>query len=76
MTIFTRSVFSIATLLLALPAANAQQTPPVKFGSPNAVENQVEYDFGEAWDAWKQNLKDDFGLVLNVDYATSSQVIQ
>ena len=48
--------------------AMAQESSGPGFGSPNAVENQVEYDFGEAWDAWKQNLKDDFGVVLSVDY--------
>ena len=56
-----------AMLLLVAPAA-AQQGSGPGFGGPNAVENQVESDFGETWDAWKQNLKDDFGLVLNADY--------
>ena len=53
--------------LLAAPAS-AQESAGPGFGGPNAVENQVEYDFGDKWDAWKQNLKDNLGLVLSVDY--------
>jgi porin len=49
-------------------SATAEETSSPGFGGPNAVENQVESDFGETWDAWKQNLKDDFGLALSVDY--------
>ena len=44
--------------LLAAPAS-AQESAGPGFGGPNAVENQVEYDFGDKWDAWKQKLKDD-----------------
>ena len=53
---------------LAVGNASAQESPGPNFGGPNAVENQVEADFGETWDKWKQSLKDDFGLVLSVDY--------
>ena len=68
MTILARLVFfAVAISLLAISAA-AQDTSGPGFGGPNAVENQVESDFGETWDAWKQNLKDDLGLVLSVDY--------
>jgi porin len=49
-------------------SALAQEAAGPGFGGPNAVENQVESDFGETWDAWKQKLKDDLGLVLSVDY--------
>ena len=49
-------------------SALAQETVGPGFGGPNAVENQVESDFGETWDTWKQKLKDDLGLVLSVDY--------
>ena len=68
MMILTRSVLFLGALALSISVAVAQETSGPGFGSPNAVENQVEYDFGEAWDAWKQNLKDDFGVVLSVDY--------
>ncbi len=57
-----------ALALWGAGGAQAQEAPAPAFGSPNAVENQVIYDFGEQWDAWKQDLKDDYGLVLNVDY--------
>jgi len=68
MTILARPVvFALGLSLLAASAA-AQQPSAPGFGGPNAVETQVESDFGETWDAWKQNLKDDLGLVLNVDY--------
>ena len=68
MTVLTRLVFfAIATWLLAV-SAKAEETSDLGFGGPNAVENQVETDFGESWDEWKQSLKDDFGLVLSVDY--------
>ncbi len=68
MTILARPVIlAFATSLLATPGL-AEETAGPAFGGPNAVENQVEYDFGETWDAWKQNLKDDLGLVLSVDY--------
>ena len=55
-------------LLFCAAAVPAQQAPP--FGGPNTVENQVESDFGESWDTWKQGLKDDFGLVLSMDYTS------
>ena len=59
----------IIAILTASPfLATAEETKLAGFGSPNAVENQVFYDFGETWDAWKQHLKDDYGVVLNVDY--------
>ncbi len=68
MTILARPVIlAFATSLLATSGL-AEETAGPAFGGPNAVENQVEYDFGENWDAWKQNLKDDLGLVLSVDY--------
>ena len=68
MAILTRvKIFGFGLPLLAL-AANAQEVSGPGFGGPNAVENQVETDFGETWDAWKQNLRDDYGLVLSVDY--------
>ena len=68
MTILTRSTFFACVLPLLAVSTNAEQTADPGFGGPNAVENQVESDFGETWDAWKQDLKDDFGLVLSVDY--------
>ena len=58
----------IGTLLYVAGACYAQDQGVPAFGSPNAVENQVIYDFGESWAKWKQDLKDDYGLVLNVDY--------
>jgi porin len=68
MAILTRpAIFALGLSLLAASAA-AQPSSAPGFGGPNAVETQVESDFGETWDAWKQNLKDDLGLVLNVDY--------
>ena len=68
MTILTRlAVFGAVAFLLASPAS-AQQPSGPGFGGPNAVENQIDTDFGEDWDDWKQNLKDDFGIVLSVDY--------
>ena len=68
MTILTKSAFFASGLLLLTVAADAQQSSGPRFGGPNAVENQVETDSGETWDAWKQKLKDDLGLVLSVDY--------
>ena len=67
MAILTRPVFIASGLLLLAVTAAAQESAGPGFGGPNAVENQVESDFGETWDAWKQNLKDDLGLVLSVD---------
>jgi len=61
------TVLAFALTMLA-PWASAQQPAGPGFGGPNAVENQIETDFGEVWDDWKQNLKDDFGVVLSVDY--------
>ncbi len=55
-------------LLLVGNTVDAGESAGSGFGSPNAVENQVIYDFGEAWAEWKQSLRDDYGLVLNVDY--------
>jgi porin len=68
MAILTRPVFLAFALSLLTVTAAAQQSSEPGFGGPNAVENQVEADFGETWDAWKQKLKDDLGLVLSVDY--------
>jgi porin len=61
------AIFGTAITLIAGQAL-AQGSEGPGFGSPNAVENQVEYDFGETWDAWKKNLKDNLGLVLSMDY--------
>ena len=59
----------LAILLPILTSvATAEEPAGTGFGSPNAVENQIFYDFGETWAEWKQSLKDDYGLVLNVDY--------
>jgi len=58
-------VFGLSFLAVA---ATAQDTSGPGFGGPDAVENQIESDFGETWDDWKQGLKDDLGLVLSVDY--------
>ena len=63
MAILTRPVFLAFALSLLAVSAAAQQSSGPGFGGPNAVENQVETDFGETWDAWKQKLKDDLGLV-------------
>ena len=54
-------------LTLAAVAAAAQEQTTARFGSPNAVENQLEDDF-ETWDDWKQGLKDDYGIALSIDY--------
>lgn len=62
-----KTIFTGALLLVA-SAGYAQNEGVPAFGSPNAVENQVIYDFGESWAEWKQDLKDNYGLVLNVDY--------
>jgi len=61
------AILAAATTVLAYPTW-AQQSSGPGFGGPNAVENQIASDFGEAWDGWKQKLKDDLGLVLSVDY--------
>ena len=61
------TILAFALSLLAV-AATAQETSGPSFGGPNAVEAQVESDFGETWDDWKQGLRDDFGLGLNLDY--------
>lgn len=71
MAIFTRSAFLAFALSLLAVSTLAQETAGPGFGGPNAVENQVESDFGETWDTWKQKLKDDFGLVLSVDYTAA-----
>ncbi|MDH4006179.1 MAG: hypothetical protein OEV32_15185, partial [Gammaproteobacteria bacterium] len=71
MAILTKSAFIASGLLLLAVTATAQQSEGPGFGGPNAVENQVESDFGETWDAWKQKLKDDLGLVLSVDYTAA-----
>ena len=68
MTILNRPALFVLALPFMMPPALAETAPGPGFGGPNAVENQVETDFGESWDTWKQNLKDDFGLVLSVDY--------
>ncbi|MEL7449251.1 MAG: hypothetical protein AAFN78_08585 [Pseudomonadota bacterium] len=54
---------------LAVSAAAEEPSGP-EFGGPNAVENQVESDFGESWASWKQRLKDELGLALSVDYTS------
>jgi len=61
------TVFTVAMTMLA-PLAMSQEAAGPVFGGPNAVENQIATDFGEAWDGWKQTLRDDFGVVLSVDY--------
>lgn len=61
------AILTAATTMLASPTW-AQQSSGPGFGGPNAVENQIASDFGEAWDGWKQKLKDDLGLVVSVDY--------
>ena len=71
MAILTKPAFIASGLLLLAVTATAQQSEGPGFGGPNAVENQVESDFGETWDAWKQKLKDDLGLVLSVDYTAA-----
>jgi porin len=66
---FSNSLIAIGLGFTLLSAhARAQEPATPAFGGPNAVENQVQSDFGETWDEWKQNLKDDFGLVLSLDY--------
>ncbi len=65
-----KTVFIGTLLLLAGAGSHAQDKGIPAFGSPNAVENQVVYDFGDQWAAWKQGLKDDYGLVLNLDYTS------
>jgi porin len=67
-TFLTKLAFMTFGLSILAVSAAAEETSGPGFGGPNAVENQVESDFGETWDAWKQNLKDEFGLVLSVDY--------
>lgn len=66
----TRSVVFVFGFSLFAVSATAQRAPAPGFGGPNAVENQIESDFGETWDTWKQTLKDDLGLVLSVDYTS------
>jgi porin len=68
MAILTREIFFTIGLSLLAASAVAEQASTPRFGGPDAVDNQVEDDFGETWDAWKQKLKDDLGLVLSVDY--------
>jgi len=63
------TILGIAILLLASLATAKERSAP-GFGGPNAVENQIESDFGQSWDSWKQALKDDHGLALNVDYTS------
>lgn len=64
----TRPVLLALLLSLWTASTPAQEASGPGFGGPNAVENQVESDFGESWATWKQGLKDDFGLTLSVDY--------
>ena len=71
MAILMRLTFFACGLSLLAVAAIAEETSSPGFGSPDAVENQIESDFGETWDAWKQKLKDDLGLVLSVDYTAA-----
>ncbi|MFK8041831.1 hypothetical protein, partial [Congregibacter sp.] len=52
----------------ATATANEQNTPA--FGGPNTVENQTDTDFGVTLDTWKQNLKDDHGFTVSVDYTS------
>ena len=66
---WTKLVAFVFVPMLAF-STHAQDASEPGFGGPNAVENQVESDFGVSWDAWKQRLKDDFGLVLSIDYTS------
>ncbi len=68
MATLTKSVFFAFVLSILAVSTSAQESPGPGFGGPNAVENQVVSDFGDSWDAWKQKLRDDLGLVLSVDY--------
>jgi porin len=68
MTKFTSPIFFAVAATMLAPFAVSQETGGPGFGGPNAVENQIADDFGEVWDDWKQTLKDDFGIVLSVDY--------
>ena len=70
MTILNKPALLVLAFPLLMQPALADTTSGPGFGGPNAVENQVESDFGDSWDEWKQSLKDDFGLVLSVDYTT------
>ena len=70
-------IFRISSTFLACLAASiavAQDAEPratPRFGGPNTVENQIESDFGDTWAAWKQNLADEWGLTVNVDYTAA-----
>ncbi len=55
-------------IILLSARGYAQEPPSPTFGGPNAVENQIQTDFGDAWDEWKQRLEEDAGLVLSADY--------
>ena len=68
MTRMTNKLIICAAAGLVSGLALAQESAGPGFGGPNAVENQVGYDFGDTWDDWKQKLKDDLGLVLSVDW--------
>ena len=59
-----------ALALFACSVAAQEEQSPVNFGGPNTVENQIQSDRGETWDDWKQNLKDNHGLVISVDYTS------
>ncbi len=68
MATLTKSVFFAFVLSILAVSTSAQESSRPAFGGPDAVENQVVSDFGDSWDAWKQKLRDDLGLVLSVDY--------
>ena len=53
MPILTRPALFVCAIALLAFSATAEETSGPGFGGPNAVENQVETDFGETWDAWK-----------------------
>ena len=70
MTILNKLVFPGLAMSMLASLASAQELSALGFGGPNAVENQIASDTGETWDEWKQNLKDDYGLALSVDYTS------
>ena len=52
MTYFTKLAYMTFGLSILAISATAQEASGPGFGGPNAVENQVESDLGETWDAW------------------------
>ncbi len=59
----TSTACGLCLVLLSTGAYAGEPSTPT-FGGPNAVENQIQSDFGDAWDQWKQRLEDNAGLVL------------